>query len=256
MKEAFKPGTMIYPLPAVLVSCGGSPEDYNLMTAAWVGTLCTDPPMCYVSIRPERHSYGLIKKYGEFVLNLTTEALAKATDWCGVKSGRDLNKWEAMGLHPQPGTVVKAPIVAESPLSIECRVVQILELGSHHAFIAEVVHIAADSRYMDAATGKFDLEAAGLMAYSHGQYYALGERLGHFGFSVKKPGTARKPAAAAGKKRAAAHGKTIAVQKRESAVGQKRQAAAKKQAVAAQKRTVAAKKPAAAPPPKNALNLG
>lgn len=241
---------MIYPLPAVLVSCGGSPEDYNLMTAAWVGTLCTDPPMCYVSIRPERHSYGLIKKYGEFVLNLTTEALAKATDWCGVKSGRDLNKWEAMGLHPQPGTVVKAPIVAESPLSIECRVVQILELGSHHAFIAEVVHIAADSRYMDAATGKFDLEAAGLMAYSHGQYYALGERLGHFGFSVKKPGTARKPAAAAGKKRAAAHGKTIAVQKRESAVGQKRQAAAKKQAVAAQKRTVAAKKPAAAPPPK------
>ncbi len=247
---------MIYPLPAVLVSCGGSPEDYNLMTAAWVGTLCTDPPMCYVSIRPERHSYGLIKKYGEFVLNLTTEALAKATDWCGVKSGRDLNKWEAMGLHPQPGTVVKAPIVAESPLSIECRVVQILELGSHHAFIAEVVHIAADSRYMDAATGKFDLEAAGLMAYSHGQYYALGERLGHFGFSVKKPGTARKPAAAAGKKRAAAHGKTIAVQKRESAVGQKRQAAAKKQAVAAQKRTVAAKKPAAAPPPKNALNLG
>lgn len=250
MKEAFKPGTMIYPLPAVLVSCGGSPEDYNLMTAAWVGTLCTDPPMCYVSIRPERHSYGLIKKYGEFVLNLTTEALAKATDWCGVKSGRDLNKWEAMGLHPQPGTVVKAPIVAESPLSIECRVVQILELGSHHAFIAEVVHIAADSRYMDAATGKFDLEAAGLMAYSHGQYYALGERLGHFGFSVKKPGTARKPAAAAGKKRAAAHGKTIAVQKRESAVGQKRQAAAKKQAVAAQKRTVAAKKPAAAPPPK------
>lgn len=191
-KETFKPGTMIYPLPAVLVSCGGSPEDYNLMTAAWTGTLCTDPPMCYVSIRPERHSYGLIKKYGEFVLNLTTEELAKATDWCGVKSGRDTDKWAAMGLHPLPGHAVKAPIVAESPLSIECRVVQILELGSHHAFIAEVVHIAADSRYMDAATGKFDLEAAGLMAYSHGQYYTLGKRLGHFGFSVKKPSTARK----------------------------------------------------------------
>ena len=128
-KETFKPGTMIYPLPAVLVSCGGSPEDYNLMTAAWTGTLCTDPPMCYVSIRPERHSYGLIKKYGEVVLNLTTEELAKATDWCGVKSGRDTDKWAAMGLHPLPGHAVKAPIVVESPLSIECRVVQILELG-------------------------------------------------------------------------------------------------------------------------------
>lgn len=228
-KEAFKPGTMIYPLPAVLVSCGAEPSDYNLMTAAWVGTLCTDPPMCYVSIRPERHSYGLIKKYGEFVLNLTTEALAKVTDWCGVKSGRDLNKWEARGLHPQPGTVVKAPIVAESPLSIECRVVQILELGSHHAFIAEVVHVAADSRYMDPATGKFDLEAAGLIAYSHGQYYALGERLGHFGFSVKKPGTVRKQAAATVKKPTTAHGKPSAAAKKKSA------AAAKKPATAARK---------------------
>lgn len=230
MKEAFKPGTMIYPLPAVLVSCGAEPSDYNLMTAAWVGTLCTDPPMCYVSIRPERHSYGLIKKYGEFVLNLTTEALAKATDWCGVKSGRDLNKWEAMGLHPQPGTAVKAPIVAESPLSIECRVVQILELGSHHAFIAEVVHVAADSRYMDSATGKFDLEAAGLIAYSHGQYYALGERLGHFGFSVKKPGTVRKQAAT-GKK---------------PAVSPAKQSAATAKSVAGRKRVTAERKPAAA----------
>lgn len=187
MKETFKPGTMIYPLPAVLVGCGATPQDYNLMTVAWVGTLCTDPPMCYVSVRPERHSYQLIKKYGEFVINLTTKAMARATDWCGVKSGRDLDKWAATGLHPQPGQVVKAPAVVESPLSIECKVVQILELGSHHAFIAEVVHIAADRRYLDSATGKFDLEAAGLMAYSHGQYYTLGQRLGHFGFSVKKP---------------------------------------------------------------------
>lgn len=240
MKEAFKPGTMIYPLPAVLVSCGAEPSDYNLMTAAWVGTLCTDPPMCYVSIRPERHSYGLIKQYGEFVLNLTTEALAKATDWCGVKSGRDLNKWEAMGLHPQPGTVVKAPIVAESPLSIECRVVQILELGSHHAFIAEVVHVAADTRYMDPVTGKFDLEAAGLIAYSHGQYYALGERLGHFGFSVKKPGTVRKQAAATAKKPATATAKKPAARKKPATTA--KSVADRKQAAAHGKPATAARK--------------
>ena len=145
-KQSWKPGTLVYPLPAVLVSCGTSPEEYNLLTIAWTGTVCTNPPMCYISVRKERHSYEIIRRTGEFVINITTEELARATDWCGVKSGRDTNKWEAMGLTPMANAHVAAPIVAESPLSICCKVRQIIELGSHDMFLADVVGIEADER--------------------------------------------------------------------------------------------------------------
>ncbi len=177
---------MIYPLPAVLVGCGDSPENWNLITVSWVGTVCTNPAMCYVSVRPERHSYGLLKRTGEFVINLTTEEMARATDWCGVKSGREFDKFKETGLTPVRGSVVGAPVVVESPLSIECRVVDVKELGSHHMFLAEVVNVQADERFIDGASGEFRLEDAGLLAYSHGHYYGLGEEIGKFGFSVKK----------------------------------------------------------------------
>ena len=185
MKQNWRPGTMIYPLPAVLVSCGETPEEYNMLTVAWTGTICSDPAMCYISVRPERHSYDIIKRTGEFVINLTTEALARATDWCGVKSGKDVNKWREMGLTPAPASVVKAPLIEESPVSIECRVKQILPLGTHDMFIAEVVNVVVDEEYLD-ETGKFDMVRAGLMAYSHGEYFTLGKSFGHFGWSVRK----------------------------------------------------------------------
>lgn len=186
MKENWKPGTLIYPLPVVLVSCGEREEEYNLVTVAWTGTVCTDPPMCYISLRRERHSYDIIRRTGEFVINLTTEELARATDWCGVKSGRDCDKFREMGLTPAPGAAVKAPVVAEAPLSIECRVRQILPLGSHDMFLAEVVNVQADDRYIDPETGRFSLEAARPIVYSHGNYFRLGELLGHFGWSVRR----------------------------------------------------------------------
>ena len=176
---------MIYPLPAVLVSCGATPDEYNMLTVAWTGTICSDPAMCYISVRPERHSYEIIKRTGEFVINLTTEALARATDWCGVRSGKDYNKWEQMGLTPAPATVVKAPIIEQSPVSIECRVKQIIPLGTHDMFIAEVVNVVVYEQYLD-EKGKFDMVRAGLMAYSHGEYFTLGKSLGHFGWSVRK----------------------------------------------------------------------
>ncbi len=185
MKQNWRPGTMIYPLPAVLVSCGATPEEYNMLTVAWTGTICSDPAMCYISVRPERHSYDIIRRTGEFVINLTTEALARATDWCGVKSGKDFDKWREMGLTPAPATVVKAPIIEESPVSIECRVKQIIPLGTHDMFIAEVVNVVVDEQYLD-EKGKFDMVRAGLMAYSHGEYFTLGKSLGHFGWSVRK----------------------------------------------------------------------
>lgn len=177
---------MIYPLPAVLVSCGESPQEYNMLTVAWTGTICSTPAMCYISVRPERHSYEIIKRTGEFVINLTTEALARATDWCGVKSGREEDKFKAMGLNAIPSAVVKAPTLAESPISIECRVQQILPLGSHDMFIAKVVNVSVDSEYIDPESGKFDLQRAKLIAYSHGEYFKLGEAIGHFGWSVRK----------------------------------------------------------------------
>lgn len=184
-KEDWKPGTMIYPLPAVLVSCGTTPEDYNLITVAWTGTICTNPPMCYISVRPERHSYDILKKDMEFVINLTTEDMAKATDWCGVRSGRNYNKFEEMGLTPAPSTVVRVPGIAEAPLCIECRVKEINRLGSHDMFIADVVNVRADSKYMN-ETGKFQLSKSNPLVYLHGGYYGLGEFVGKFGWSVQK----------------------------------------------------------------------
>lgn len=185
MKVDWQPGTMIYPLPAVLVSCGTA-ERSNLITIAWTGTICTNPAMCYISVRPERYSYELIRSRMEFTINLTTEAIARATDWCGVRSGRDFDKWAESGLTPEPGLKVACPSVKESPLSIECRVRDIVPLGSHHMFIAEVLNVRADQTFIDPATGAFDLSASGLICYSHGGYFALSQKLGHFGFSVRK----------------------------------------------------------------------
>ena len=177
---------MVYPAPAALVSCGSKPADWNMLTVAWTGTICTDPAMLYISVRPERHSYPLIVENMEFTLNLTTEAMARATDWAGVRSSRDYDKWKETGLTPIPGIEVKSPTIEESPLSIECRVKEILHLGSHDMIIADVACIRADDKYIDPATGAFSLKDAGLMAYVHGGYYALGDLLGRFGFSVKK----------------------------------------------------------------------
>ena len=186
MKVPFKPGTLIYPLPAVMVSCGDQPENYNILTIAWPGTVCSDPPMCYISVRHERHSYEIIKRTGEFVINLTTEDLARATDWCGVRSGKDYNKFKEMHLTPEKGQVVQAPLIAESPLNIECKVVDIRPLGSHDMFLANVVAINAEDKLIDKGTGAFQLNHAKPLAFSHGKYYGLGEKIGGFGFSVKK----------------------------------------------------------------------
>ena len=185
-KIDWKPGTMIYPLPAVMVTCGSKPEDINIITISWTGTICTKPPMCYISVRPERHSYPILVKEMEFVINLTTEELAKATDWCGVRSGAEYNKFREMGLTPGKASVVKAPIIKESPLNIECKVKDIITLGSHHMFVAEVVNVIADEAYLDKETGAFKLNSAHPLAYMHGHYYGLGETIGKFGFSVQK----------------------------------------------------------------------
>ena len=193
MKQSWKPGTMIYPLPAVLISCGESEQEYNLFTVAWTGTVCTNPPMCYISVRPERHSYEIIKRTGEFVINLTTASLARATDWCGVRSGRDYDKFSEMGLTAEAAAVVKVPIVAESPVSIECRVKQIVPLGSHDMFIADVVNVLVDEEYINPETGKLELERADMIAYSHGEYFRLGNAIGHFGWSVRKKKKTHKP---------------------------------------------------------------
>ncbi len=183
---SWKPGTMIYPLPAVLISCGSTPNEYNLLTISWVGTICTNPPMCYISVRPERHSYEIIKRTGEFVINLTNEDMAYATDWCGVKSGKDFNKFAEMKLTPAKSEFISAPIIKEAPLSIECRVKEIVKLGSHDMFISDVVNVQADTRYINSKTGEFRLSEAKLIAYSHGHYYKLGEEIGKFGWTVKK----------------------------------------------------------------------
>lgn len=185
-RESWRPGTMIYPVPAVLVSCGAKPEEYNVLTVAWTGTICSDPAMCYISVRPERHSYEIIKRTGEFVINLTTEQLAKATDWCGVRSGRDYDKFSEMGLTPIPSAVVSAPALAESPVAIECRVKEIIPLGTHDMFLAEVVNVLVDKEFIDADSGKLDLERARPLAYCHGEYFGLGRLIGHFGWSVRK----------------------------------------------------------------------
>lgn len=186
MKVSWQPGTMIYPLPAVIVTCGATPEEWNMLTIAWVGTVCSDPAMCYISVRPGRYSYPLIEKYMEFTINLTTAEMAHATDWVGVRSGRNFDKWKETGLHPVPGEMVKSPTIEESPLSIECRVKSITRLGTHDMMLAEVLCVRADSKWINPDSGKLELEKAGMLVYNHGQYFQLGELIGHFGFSVKK----------------------------------------------------------------------
>src|SRR5574344_493372 len=186
MKEDWKPGTMIYPLPAVIVSCGSTEEEYNLITLSWVGTICTNPPMCYISVRPERHSYDIIKKNMEFVINLTTKDMAFATDWCGVRSGKDFNKFEEMKLTPGKCYVVQAPLVEESTVCIECRVKEIMALGSHHMFIADVVNVRADQEHLNRETGKLELAETNPLVYVHGGYFELGAHIGKFGWSVEK----------------------------------------------------------------------
>ncbi len=185
-KVAWKPGTMIYPLPAALISCGSTPDEYNMLTASWVGTICSNPPMCYVSIRPERYSHPIIEKNMAFVINLTTEELARATDWSGVRSGKDYNKFTECGLTPIASEHVAAPYIKESPMSIECKVREIIHLGSHDMFIADVEGVLADTAYIDPETGAFDMEKAGLLVYSHGYYYETGNPIGKFGWSVEK----------------------------------------------------------------------
>lgn len=183
---SWKPGTMIYPLPAALVSCGKSPEEFNIITISWLGTLCSSPPMCYISVRRERKSYEIIMDNREFVINLTNEALAYAADWCGVRSGRDFDKFKKMKLTPVMAEQVNAPIIKEAPLCIECRVKEVVTLGTHDMFISEVLNIQADKQYIDPETDSFDMAKAKLIAYSHGHYYKLGEEIGKFGWTVKK----------------------------------------------------------------------
>jgi flavin reductase (DIM6/NTAB) family NADH-FMN oxidoreductase RutF len=185
MKQNFKPGTMIYPLPAVLVSCGATPEEYNVLTVSWTGTICSNPPMCYVSIRPERHSYDIIKRTGAFVINLTNRDMEFATDFCGVKSGRECNKFEMANLTPQKAEFVDAPIVLESPVSIECKVVEVKPLGSHDMFIAEVVNVVVEDSYLQ-ENGQLDMAAMNLLAYNHGQYFDVTNPRGFFGWSIRK----------------------------------------------------------------------
>lgn len=184
-KELWKPGNMLYPLPVVMISVADKEGKSNIITVAWAGTVCTNPPMVSISVRPERYSYDILKETGEFVINLTTKDLAYATDYCGVKSGRDVDKFKEMNLTPIPGEKVKAPLIKESPVNLECRVTQVLPLGSHDMFLAEVVAVYADKKYMD-EKGKFHLEYAEPIVYSHGSYLATGETIGTFGYSVKK----------------------------------------------------------------------
>lgn len=184
-KQLWKPGNMLYPLPVVMVSLADRNGKNNIITIAWAGTVCTNPPMVSISIRPERYSYDIIKETGEFVINLTTKELTFATDYCGVKSGRDVDKFKETGLTALPAKEVKAPLIGESPVNIECRVREIIPLGSHDMFLADVVAVHADEKYMD-EKNKFHLEKAEPIVYSHGAYLLCGEQLGTFGYSVKK----------------------------------------------------------------------
>ena len=183
-KVTWKSGTFLYPLPAVMVSCGNM-EKSNIITVAWTGILNTNPAMVYISVRPTRYSYNLIKESGEFVINLTTKDLAYATDWCGVKTGAKVDKFAEMHLTKEKAKFVKCPMIKESPVSVECKVKEIKELGSHHMFVAEVLVINADEKYID-EKGAFDISKCDLIAYSNGNYYSLGKKIGRFGFSVQK----------------------------------------------------------------------
>lgn len=183
-KVTWKPGTFIYPLPAVMVSCG-TMEKSNIITVAWTGILNTDPATVYISVRPTRYSYNIIKEQKEFVINLTTKELAKTTDWCGVKTGAKVDKFKEMNLHKEKAKYVKCPMIKESPVSVECKVKEIKELGSHHMFVAEVLAINADEKYIN-EKGAFDISKCDLITYANGHYYTLGKKIGKFGFSVEK----------------------------------------------------------------------
>lgn len=187
-KIEWKAGNMIYPVPAALVSCGCTPDTYNVLTIAWTGTVCTNPPMTYISVRPTRHSYSLIMDSKSFVINIPTESLVLATDYCGVKSGSTENKWKKTGLTPIPATHVSAPMILECPVNIECRVTQMMPLGSHHMILAEVVAVHVEDTYID-EHNKFHLDAAKPICYSHGQYFGLGPSLGKFGYAIEKKRT-------------------------------------------------------------------
>ena len=185
-KEDWKPGTMLAPVPAVMVSLGASPEEYNIITIAWTGTICSEPPMCYISVRPERHSFDILVKNREFVINLTTKNLAFATDWCGVRSGKKYNKFKEMKLTPGKAKIVNAPIIEESPVNIECKIKEIIPLGTHHAFISEVVNVKVDEKYINSKTGALQLIDSNPIGYLHGFYYETGKKIGKYGFSVEK----------------------------------------------------------------------
>ena len=189
-KITWKGGTFVYPLPAVMVSCGDM-KNSNIITVAWTGIINTNPAMCYISVRPERFSYGIIKKNKEFVINLTTKELARATDWCGVKSGRDFDKFKEMGLTKEKATIVKSPMIAESPISVECKVDKIVPLGSHDMITAKIVAINVSDKFVN-EKGAFDISKCDLMAYANGGYYPLGKKIGQFGFSVMKKSTKKK----------------------------------------------------------------
>lgn len=189
-KIMWKPGTFLYPLPVVMVSCGNI-EKSNIITVAWTGIINTNPPKVYISLRPTRYSYKLIKESREFVINLTNSELSRATDWCGVKTGENIDKFKEMGLHKEKANFVKCPLIKESPVSVECKVTEIKELGTHHMFIADVLAINADDQYID-KNGAFDISKCNLIAYSNGHYYQLGKKLGKFGFSVQKKKRSKK----------------------------------------------------------------
>ena len=184
-KQSWKAGNMLNPVPAVMVSVADQNHRPNIITVAWAGTVCTNPPMVSISVRPSRYSYEIIEKTGEFVINLTNEKLAKACDYCGVVSGRDVDKFKEMNLTPLPSKMIDAVGIEESPVNIECKVVEVKKLGSHDMFIAEVVNVTVDDRYMD-ENNKFNLNDSDLVAYSHGEYFTLGEKIGTFGYSVRK----------------------------------------------------------------------
>ena len=184
-KQYWKPGNMLYPLPVVMASCQRAGERPNIITLAWAGTVCSDPAMVSISVRKERYSHDIIQDTGEFVLNLVTEKLVFATDFCGVKSGRDVDKFGEMKLTPLKSVHIKAPGIMESPVNLECRVTQVLELGSHDMFVAEVAGVTVDKEFID-ENGKFHLNDTGLVTYSHGEYFQLGDKLGKFGYSVQK----------------------------------------------------------------------
>lgn len=183
-KVTWKPGTFLYPIPAVMVSCGAM-EKSNIITVAWTGIINTDPAMVYISVRPSRYSYKLIKEQKEFVINLTTKNLVRATDWCGVKTGAKVDKFKEMNLHKEKANFVKCPMIKESPVSVECKVKEIKELGSHTMFIAEVLAINSDEKYID-SKGAFDISKCDLISYANGGYYSMGKKLGKFGYSVQK----------------------------------------------------------------------